>query len=318
MDGVLFALCFRDGAWHGLPPSALADWTPQQGPLWVHCHYAHPRLPSWLGRAGVPLWAARALTQADTRPRVAPAEGGLLAFFRGANLNPGAAPEDMISLRAWLTADCLISCQRRPLRAVDDVAERLRDGANTVATPAAVLVALVDTLVWNLEQVVDQLEAEVAAYDERVQSEQRRSLLDDISRVRRRVMTMRRFLTPQRDALLKLAEAPQLADVERGVVREALDRLQRLLEDLDMVREQCVIAQEDLSNRLAAALNQRMYLLGLVSSVFLPLSFLTGLLGVNLGGIPGAESPWGFVAFSLMLLGVGAAIAVLLRRWRWL
>jgi zinc transporter len=44
-----------------------------------------------------------------------------------------------------------------------------------------------------------------------------------------------------------------------------------------------------------------MYVLSIVAAMFLPLGFLTGLLGINLGGIPGAESPFGFLAFSLLM-----------------
>ncbi len=49
-------------------------------------------------------------------------------------------------------------------------------------------------------------------------------------------------------------------------------------------------------------INQRMYVLSVVAVVFLPLGFLTGLLGINVGGIPDAESPYGFVAFILILV----------------
>jgi zinc transporter len=58
-----------------------------------------------------------------------------------------------------------------------------------------------------------------------------------------------------------------------------------------------------------------MYVLSIVAAVFLPLGFLTGLLGINVGGIPFAENPWGFLAVVVALLGV-VALELLVFRWR--
>jgi zinc transporter len=51
-------------------------------------------------------------------------------------------------------------------------------------------------------------------------------------------------------------------------------------------------------------MNTRMYVLSVVAAIFLPLGFLTGLLGINVGGIPGTENPWAFLIFSLLIVGI--------------
>jgi zinc transporter len=65
-------------------------------------------------------------------------------------------------------------------------------------------------------------------------------------------------------------------------------------------------------------MNRTMYHLTVVASIMLPLGFLTGLLGINVGGIPGAESPWGFAAVCGILAGIVGAQVILFRRLRWL
>ena len=60
------------------------------------------------------------------------------------------------------------------------------------------------------------------------------------------------------------------------------------------MRERAAVIQEELAGRLAEQMNKRMYMLSMVAAVFLPLGFLTGLLGINFGGIPGAGNPLGF------------------------
>ena len=89
-------------------------------------------------------------------------------------------------------------------------------------------------------------------------------------------------------------------------------------EDLEAVRERAAVSQEELLSRLSEQLNQRMYVLSIVAAVFLPLGFLTGLLGINVGGIPGADNAQAFWIFSGLLL-IAVVIQLLVFRWKkWL
>jgi zinc transporter len=204
----------------------------------------------------------------------------------------------------------VISTQRRQLRAVNSLLARADQG-EAPATGYGLLVELIDDLTWNMEDVVDLVEEQVGEYEEAAMQRQTRTLLREMALTRRRVTVLRRFLAPQRDALARLSDpSSPFSDRERWQVREIADRLQRLLEDLDAAREHALIAQEDLNNRLADVLNQRMYVLAVVSIIFLPLAFLTG--------IPGAESGMGFATFVAVLLVTGMLIAVVLKRWKWL
>lgn len=76
----------------------------------------------------------------------------------------------------------------------------------------------------------------------------------------------------------------------------------RHIEELDTIRDKVTLIQEELANRLSEQLNKKMYILSIISAIFLPLSFLTGLLGINIGGIPGAENENAFYIFSLILV----------------
>ncbi|WP_111656506.1 zinc transporter ZntB [Isoalcanivorax indicus] len=309
-----------DGAGGGrrLTPDEAAAWQPAQGLLWLHLDYTHPDTPRWLAQMALPALVSDAMLAQETRPRAAPMRDGTLVYLRGVNLTPGAHPEDMIAIRLWLTQTCIVSTQRRPLGSVADMLEDLAQG-NGPGDTWSLLVDLTDRLTWYMEDVVDQVEEQIATYEEVAMVRQSRGLRNEIARVRRRVSILRRYLAPQRDALARLLDSSgPLADAERGRLREVMDRLQRLLEDLDAAREHANIAQEDLANRLADELNRRMYVLAIFSVVFLPLTFLTGLLGVNLEGIPEAESELAFPVFVLMLVVVGGGIVAVLRRRGWL
>jgi zinc transporter len=100
-----------------------------------------------------------------------------------------------------------------------------------------------------------------------------------------------------------LTELPSwFGELDRLRLREIYDRQVRLVEDLDSVRERLGVIHEELVSRLSDQLNKRMYVLSIVAALFLPLSFLTGLLGINVAGIPGEDYPHAFWVFTGMLV----------------
>ncbi|MHC4505611.1 MAG: CorA family divalent cation transporter, partial [Planctomycetota bacterium] len=123
-DGLIYAVRL-DGSGGGAPLGwdeirarpPQADW-----PLWLHFDYSAPRVRSWLlEESGIDPVVAQALLSGETRPRVVPGPDGLLVILRGVNLNPGADPEDMVSIRLWIESSRVISLRRYRLMAVEDI-----------------------------------------------------------------------------------------------------------------------------------------------------------------------------------------------------
>jgi zinc transporter len=98
---------------------------------------------------------------------------------------------------------------------------------------------------------------------------------------------------------------------------EAHDNITRFVEELDSVRERSQVISDEVTNILTERLNKNMYALSVVAAIFLPLGFLTGLLGINIGGIPGAENPQAFLVFCGMLALVVGLQIVIFRKMRW-
>ena len=65
-------------------------------------------------------------------------------------------------------------------------------------------------------------------------------------------------------------------------------------------------------------MNKTMYILSIVAGIFLPLGLLTGLLGINVGGIPGTENPWAFAIFCVLLLIIAGGQIWLFKRKKWM
>ena len=99
---------------------------------------------------------------------------------------------------------------------------------------------------------------------------------------------------------------------------EAHDNITRFVEELDSVRERSQVISDEVTNILTERLNKNMYALSVVAAIFLPLGFLTGLLGINIGDSPGAENPQAFLAFCGILALVVSLQIVIFRKMRWL
>jgi len=184
-----------------------------------------------------------------------------------------------------------------------------------------VLVYLADAMTDHVDGLVEEFAELVDVEEERLELDERyRPEHDSMLSLRRRAAGLRRFLLPQREIYAQLARnrLSWFVEDDADYWNELSNRLVRYLEELDLVRERVNLVLEAEQRRLSERMNRTMYLLGIITGFFLPMSFLTGLLGINVGGLPGAENPYGF-AFAC---GVIALIAVfqwwVFRRLRWL
>lgn len=296
----------------------IAGWRPGGAPLWVHLQRTAPVAERWLReRAGLDGLIVDALLAEGTRPRVTVEGDALLVVLRGVNLNPGADPEDMVSIRMWVERERIITVRLRHLMAVDDLRERLARGSGPVSC-ADTLVALADRLVDRMGPVVDALDENVDELQESVIVAESYDLRSRLSDIRRRAISLRRHLAPQREVLARLQtdSVSWLTPRDRGRVREIADRVIRYVEDLDAAGERAAVTQDELTSKLSEQMNRTMFLLSIVATIFLPLSLLTGLLGINVGGIPGDRNPYAFyiVTGLLVVLGVAEAIYFWKRR----
>ena len=141
-----------------------------------------------------------------------------------------------------------------------------------------------------------------------------------IARIRSEAIAFRRFVAPNRDALLTLAalDFDWLAEEDRLHIREAADRFARMTEELEAVRERAALLHEQLTDLRGEQIDQRSLLISVVAFIFLPLTFITGLLGMNVEGIPYAESPWAFWGVVAFCVLVGLVVLAWFVRRHWL
>ena len=293
------------GAGTSIDAAAVARWSAGDGTLWIHHDAENVPAQRWLEHAsGLDPMIAAALTAEETRPRTIVTEHGILLVLRGVNMNPGADPEDMVSLRIWLEPGRIITSRRRPLMAIQDVRSSVEAGQGP-RTAGAFLNALIERLAERIGEVVAQIHERIDEMEGALDDETANLSPAAVSGLRRQVAMIRRYLAPQREAMDRLCRSPGpvLSTAETQELREQADGMTRHLESLDLAKERAVVVREEYMSLLAQKQNERVYILTLVAAVFLPLTFVTGLLGMNVAGLPGLENPAAFM-ISMVFMGV--------------
>ncbi len=298
----------------------IRSWTPERGFLWVHLQLADPEGCDWMRKeSGLDTILTEALLDPDGDPRLVKEDDGLLAILRGVNLNRGAEVEDMAFLNLWIDQNRALSLRREKLMSVQDIRKELEANKGPKDGPG-LLVRLLDRLLERMEPVLDDLEQELDKIE--VQSAEASS--DDLGSkllaLRHEVIGLRRYLLPQRRALATLYRepVPWLKKVHKRWIREKDDQIQRFLADLESYRDRTIVIRDEINNRLSERMNRAMYMLSVLTGVFLPLGFLTGLLGINVGGMPGVENGLAFWIVCGLIVGVAGVNIWIFRRLKWI
>lgn len=268
-----------------------------------------------LAELGIDSVTARALVAEETRPRAIHTGEGALVILRGVNASGGSGTQDMVSVRLWIDGGKVVSVQMRKLQAVDELADEVAAGDGPEG-PGEFLNVLADRLTDRMQDTVDELDLALDRLEVTEAGASPPQLRAEIAQVRRRIGLLRRFIAPQRDALEVLVVEPfewQNMLQERRLA-ETVDRITRLVEQLDEMHLRAAVAQESLSGYVAEKLNRTMVLLSVIAGIFMPLGFVTGLLGMNLAGIPYAGSDWAFLVVAGVLVAFGGFEYWLFRR----
>lgn len=321
--GLRFA-CVLDGkgGCRALDFDALSRWTPEQGVVWVHLERDAPEADAWLrAHAGIDSVHCDALLAAESRPRVEESGDALLIVLRGVNRSEGSDALDLVPVHLWVDAHRVISLRDKDhyLMALRDIREALVQGRGP-KSPGELFVQIAEKVVQNIEPAVARLEDEADELDDTLLEHDSYVCRGKLSDMRRSAIHLRRYMAPQREALFRLQveDASWLTRRDKIRLREVTDRVLRHVENLDSVRDRATILHEDLAAQIAENHAKASNRLTLIAAILLPPSLIAGLLGANVGGIPGTGEPWAFALVCLVVILLFPLELYILRRLDWL
>ena len=288
--------------------------------LWIHFDYSSPQAIDWItNKSNIDSIAIDALLTEETRPRTTILDDSLLIALRGVNLEPKSKPEDMISIRLFITPTLIISTRKRDLLTIKEIADNLKKGVGPKSS-SEFLIELTYRIIERMEDIIDNIEDRADQLEENIINSSDLKYRNEILAIKRESIVLKRNLYPQKEAMNKLYhdKITWINEYERIELREINDQLIRHIEELDTIKDKVTLIQEELSNMLSDQMNKKMYMLSIISAIFLPLTFLTGLLGINIDGIPGAKNENAFLIFCVMLIVVVSIQYVIFKKKKWL
>jgi len=321
IDGLICAyLLDGEGGGKGLDWAGVRTWAPGHGLLWVHLdRLAEPARDWLLKESGIAPVIGEALLAEETRPRVLADGDALMVFVRGVNLNPGASPEDMVSVRSHFELNRIITLRHARLMAINDLREAIDRGIGP-KTPGEFLARMADRLIDRMGPVIADIDEALDDLEQQVQETATPELRRQLRRIRQSSIMLRRYLAPQRDAMSRLQaeHLDWLSDHDRALLREIADRTMRYVEDLEAARERAAAVQEEFNYQISERMNRTMYALTVVAAILLPPSLVAGLLGINVGGMPGVDNDAAFWIVAAVIAVLGVVEYVCLRKLRWI
>jgi magnesium transporter len=216
----------------------------------------------------------------------------------------------------------LLTFQERYFAFFEPVRERLRAGIGPIRRlgPDYLAYALVDTLIDRYYPVAQSLSEEVEELEDEVVEGPQSDTLARIHLVRRRLVVIRRIGVPQREAIATLVRdrTPHVSDEVRVFLRDTYDHAAQIMELVDSTREMCVALMEIHLSNVSQRTNEVMKVLTILSSIFIPATFLAGLYGMNFDHIPGLHRSWAFVALVAAMGAIAVGMLLFFRRRGWI
>ena len=298
---------------------AIKDALAAEGDLvWVHLATNEEHAQTWLREvAKLENYVIDALTATETRPRCEAVGEGAFLNLRGRSSEALDSSDLLASLRIWVVKGRVYSVTRKPLVAIPLVEKEVEAGR--VRDPGDLITAFATAITTDLDPEVAALGDELDDCEERLDAKHVFELRRAVSKVRVAAISYRRFLNPQRAAIETLAALPAdwLRDDDRLHLAAAADRAARMAEELESIRERSALTHEALTDLRAEQIDNRSLIISVAAMVFLPLTFLTGLYGMNVKGLPYAEEPWAFDAIAGACSAIAAGIVIYFVQRHW-
>ncbi|AEI38248.1 MAG: zinc transporter ZntB [Zymomonas mobilis subsp. pomaceae] len=314
-------LLSKNGAVQALDPSKLSSVVPEtitDSFVWVHLQDQAEAVEQWLKNNTTLIDPTiSALTAIETRPRFQVMDTGVLINLRGLGITPKDDPDGLISIRLWVEQSRVYSVCFDQLAASAAIRKSMQEG--NIRDPGDLIALIAEKVSETLDPVVAALGDRVDSCEARLSSDDAWEMRRNIASVRSLAISYRRFATPQRQALETMANCrvTWLADDDRIHLHSAADCFARMAEELEAVRERAALLHEQLTDLRSEQIDTRGLLLSIVALIFLPLTFLTGLLGMNVAGIPFANAPWAFNGVIVICVLTAVIIALYFVRKHW-
>jgi zinc transporter len=291
---------------------------PQKGFVLISGNARSPDFKVWL-REELGDFISDMISVPSTRTRCVVMEDKAMVILRVPR--PNASPEDVGRqlLSLWLEKGKVIVSSELNIPEFLGVTQWAQSH-HAPLSPADLVARLGLRAADRMEPLIERLGDNLDSIEEGLMLNNKQDVRSKLAHLRRNLINFRRLIWPQRDVLntLEIEDLSFFSPRDRVRLREASARSARLGDELQALSERAVLVHEQILDTRAEQMNKTMLLLTAVTVILLPLTVISGVLGMNVAGIPFADSPHAFWVVAGILAVIGVVLLIVMRRVKWL
>jgi zinc transporter len=287
------------------------------GFVWLHFNLTHANTLRWLrDNAALSHEFFEALEGGSRSARIERDHGGLFSVINDITYDFSFDAEDVGTLWMSVTEHWVISVRKKPLKSVDRLRTAVNRGAR-MATPVQLLDHLLEDQADELQVILRRASERLDDVEDLVLTGRPHRFGAELSDLRRLMVRLQRLLTPEPSALSRiLGRAPAwMTSEDLQHLTRAHEEFNLVLRDIAAMQDRIKLIQDETATRVAEENNRSLFTLTMVTVMVLPINLISGLFGMNVGGIPFANHDAGFwIMLTLVATLTGCVALVLIRR----
>jgi len=291
---------------------------PGKGFLVVAGSLSSPEFRTWL-RDNLDPTAADGLTATDQHSRCIVIDDRALVVMR--IVRPKSDPENLSrqTMALWIEKNRVVIASKLQITELVNV-ELWQQSHHAPLSPADLIARMGTRAADRAEPLVERLGDELDNIEEAMMADRGQEQRAELTRLRRSLISLRRVLWPQRDVLntLEIEDLSFLTPRDRARLREASARSARLGDELQILAERAALIHEQVLDIRAEQMNKTMLVLTAATVIAMPMTVVSGLLGMNVAGIPFSQNPEAFWFVVVGLAVIGTAMVWFMRTRKWL
>lgn len=178
--------------------------------------------------------------------------------------------------------------------------------------------AVLDVIVDQVTGVVDSITDNLMELEDQLERLKHKFSISRLRFIKNELFRLPRLLKPAREVLKNLIESREFDESVTAYVRDVHDHVVQVLDDIELHLQMCRLMSEDYREAKANQMNYVIYTLTIVTTVFLPAQFLTGVYGMNFDNMPELHERYGYALFWVFVLAIGVSLQIYFRYKKWI
>ncbi len=311
-------------------PGAVAGAREGHGVTWLHVEGLHDiALMEKLGnRYRLHPLTLEDILYTDQRPKMEDYGSYVYVVLKSFSLNSGSlasgsmgevAPEQISIV---FGQDFLISFAERESALLAPIRERIRQGRGRIGRTGADYLAytIIDTIVDQYFLVLERFGEEIEALEDQLVTNPSRNSLAAIQHLKREILYLRKSVWPLREAVstLQRLASPLMDAATDPYLKDVYDHTIQIIDTIESMRDSLAGILDIYLSSASNRLNEVMKVLTIIATIFMPLTFLAGVYGMNFRYMPELEWHWGYFAVWVVMIAVALSMALYFKRKKWL